>query len=304
MVLSKSVFIDQTAFLAFLGHPEYANFHEEINNWFISYFKGDFFKKFDILVTSDYVVLSVIEKLFENKLNEIIVQFVKNLIRSSSIKILNVHEDGFTNACRNIETYYQIFKFNFSFADIATIFLLRSNKIKYLLTCNPSFHRLEYLIRLDFDPEKDDTGNELFYDAIPDTLFKSEKESPFSIYNSNVRPEDALCLFEIELTQWTIKKIEVDSDNFVTSMKLDYEFESKNDEKRTDSRDIPESIMKLEKLTSIDLSNIKFSEHDTLILKILQSLKSLKKIDLRNNNLRTIPLSLSNLLNGNCEILI
>ncbi len=303
MVLSKSVFIDQSAFLAFLGHPEYANFHEIINNWFISYFNGKLSKKFDILVTSDYVVLSVIEKLFENKLNDSIVQFVKNLIRSSSIKILNVHEDGFTNACRNIETYYSIFKFNFSFTDIATIFLLKSNKIKYLLTCNPSFHRLEYLIRLDFNPEKDDTINELFYDAIPDTLFKSEKESPFYIYMNNVRPEDAICLFEVELTQWTIKEIQVDNNFFVTHIKLDYEFESKNEEKKIDSRIIPESIIKLIKLTSIDLTNVKLSEHDTEVFNVLRSIQSLKKIDIRNNNLKAMPPLLAP-LESDCEILI
>ena len=250
------------------------------------------------------MVLSVIEKLFENKLNNSIIQFVKNLIRSSSIKILNVHEDGFTNACRNIETYYSIFKFDFSFSDIATIFLLKSNKIKNLLTCNPSFHRLEYLIRLDFNPEKDDTNNTLFYDAIPDTLFKSEKERPFSIYNVQIRPEDAICLFEIELTQWNVKKVEVNEDYCVTYLKLEYEFESKSDEKKTDSRFIPESILKLEKLTYLDLSNVKLSTNDKTILETIQHLTNLKQLDLRNNNLQSIPGSLSNLTHNKCEILI
>ena len=304
MVFTKSVFVDQSAFLAFLGHPEYSRYHEVINNWFISYFKGEFSNKFDILVTSDYVVLSVIEKLFENKLNENIILFVKNLIRSSSIKILNVHEDGFTHACRNIETYYSIFKFNFSFADIATIFILKMNKIKYLLTCNPSFHRLEYLIRLDFNPEKDDTSNELFYDAIPDTIFKSEKESPFNIYNNKVRPEDAICLYEIELTQWTIKVIEVNDNFYVTKLQLGYEFESKGDERKIDSRFIPESILKLEGLVSLELSNVKLSEKEISIFRTIQSLKNLKEIDLRNNDLGNVPSSLSILQESGCKILI
>ncbi len=304
MALSKSVFIDQSAFLAFIGHPEYSNFHEIINNWFISYFKGEFSKKFDILVTSDYVVLSVIQKLYENKLNDTIIQFVKNLIRSSSIKILNVHEDGFTHACRNIETYYSIFKFDFSFADIATLFLLKSNKIKYLLTCNSSFHRLEYLIRLDFNPDMDGTNNDLFYDAIPDVIFKSEKESPFFIYNHKVRPEDAIVLFEIEITQWTVKEIEVNEEFFVTKMKLGYEFENKSEDKRTDSRIIPDSILKLEKLEILDLSNINLSDHDTAIFQIIESLTNLKQINLKNNKLSTVPKKFSSIMQKNCEILI
>ena len=304
MPLTKSVFVDQSAFLAFLGHPEFISFHETVNNWFITYFKGEFSKKFDILVTSDYVVLSVIEKLFEDKLNDNIIQFVKNLIRSSSIKILNVHEDGFTQACRNIETYYSIFDFNFSFTDITTLFLLKSNKIKYLLTCNPSFHRLEYLIRLDFNPEKDSNINDLFYDAIPDSIFKSEKESPLFIYNKYVRPEDAIVLYEIEITQWTVKEIDVDKDFFVTKLKLGYEFDSKSEEKRTDLRLIPDGILKLEKLINIDLSNIKLSEHDTAIFEIIQSISNLKQINLKNNNLKDIPANFNSIRNKGCEILI
>ena len=289
MVLTKAVFIAQSAFLAFIGHPEYLKYHEIINNWFQAFFKGEFSRKYDLLVTSDYVVLSVIEKLFENKLNDNIILFVKNLIRSSSIRILNVHEDGFTHACRNIETYYSIFNFNFSFTDISTLFLLRSTKITALLTLNPLFHRLEYLIRLDFNPEKDQNNNSLFYDAIPDTVFKSEKESPFNIYNNKIRPEDAICLYEIELTQWSIKKVEVDDNYCVTSLKLGYEFENKVDDRKIESRSIPESIFKLEKLKNLDLSNIRLSETELSVFKTISSLTNLDTIDLTGNNLKSLP---------------
>ena len=40
MTISNSVFVDQSALLAFLGHPDYTKFHDSINNWFLSYFKG------------------------------------------------------------------------------------------------------------------------------------------------------------------------------------------------------------------------------------------------------------------------
>ena len=304
MVHSQAVFIDQTAFLAFIGHPEYSEYHEIINNWLQSFFKGEFSTKYDILVTSDYVVLSVIEKLFENKLNDNIILFVKNLIRSSSIKILNVHEDGFTHACRNIETYYSIFKFNFSFTDIATLFLLKSSKIKALLTVNPSFHRLEYLIRLDFNPDKDQDSTSLFYDAIPDTVFNSEKESPFLIYDNQVRPEDAIYLFDIELSQWAIKKISVDQENYVTGIQLDYEFESKHDDKRAEMKPIPDSIFKLERLVNLDLSDIKFIKTDKLIFQQLSLFNKLKSIKFSKNNLKKIPETLDKLQSKDVEIII
>lgn len=304
MVFNKAVFIDQSAFLAFIGHPEYIKYHEIINDWFQAFFKGEFARKYDLLVTSDYVVLSVMEKLFENKLNDNIVLFVKNLIRSSSIRILNVHEDGFTHACRNIETYYSIFKFNFSFTDISTLFLLRSTKINALLTINPLFHRLEYLIRLDFNPEKDQNNNTLFYDAIPDSIFKSEKESPFTIYDSEIRPEDAICLFEIELTQWSVKHVEVDNNFCVTHLQLGYEFENKIDDKKTESRNIPESIFKLEKLKYLDLSNVKISETELAIFKTITSLTNLDTINLTGNNLKSLPSSLKEIGKTNLNILI
>ena len=144
----------------------------------------------------------------------------------------------------------------------------------------------------------------MFYDAIPDTLFKSEKERPFSIYDVKIRPEDAICLFEIELSQWNIKKVEVNDDFCVTKLKLEYEYDSKNEEKKTDSRSIPDSILKLENLTHLDLSNVKLSNRDKAIFETLQCLTNLKQVDLRNNNLQDIPAPLSNLVNSNCEILI
>ena len=304
MVYNKAVFIDQSAFLAYLGHSKYSEFHEIINNWFTSYLKGDLASKYDILITSDYVVLSVLETLFERNQKDVMIQFIKNLIRSSSIKILNVNQDGFIHAWRNLETYYSIFKFNFSFIDIATLFLLKSSKIKAILTCNPSFHRLEYLIRLDFNPDKNESDNTLFYDAIPDTIFSSVKESPFEIYNRKVRPEDAIALFEIEVTQWTIKSIEVDQDFYVTKIKLDYEFDTRIEERKGESRSIPDSILKLERLISLDLSNIKISEKDKAIFDIIPQLAHLTYLDLRNNNLKVMPINLEQKLEGKCQVAI
>lgn len=304
MVYQKAVFVDQSAFLAYLGHSDYLQFHEIINAWFTDYFQGNYSLKYDILITSDYVVLSVLETLFKRNQKEVMIQFIKNLIRSSSIKILNVNQDGFVHAWRNLETYYSIFRFNFSFTDITTLFLLKSSKIKAILTCNPSFHRLEYLIRLDFNPDKNESDNTLFYDAIPDTIFSSEKESPFEIYNHKVRPEDAICLFEIEVTQWSIKSIKVDNDFYVTDIKLDYEFDNRIEERKGESRPIPESILKLDRLTTLDLTNIKLSEKDTAIIDLISKLPNLTVLDIRNNNLTKLPEKLEILKKGKSQILI
>lgn len=304
MPFKKAVFIDQTAFLAFLGHNDYAKFYDTIDNWLSSFFKGMFSLTYDSLVTSDYVVLSVIEKLFENKQNENIILFVKNLIRSSSIKIINVPEEGFTHACRNIETYYSIFKFHFSFTDISTLYLLKSTRIKALLTCNSLFHRLEYLIRLDFNPEMDTNENRLYYDAIPDTLFSSEKEEPFQIYNEKVKPEDAIALFEIELSQWSILKVEVDDEFFVTTLKLGYEFENNPEDRKHELRSIPGCIFKLNKLTSLDLSKINLTLDENSLFNLLNNMSNLLYLDLSINNLNEIPSSLENLQKRNCRIII
>lgn len=304
---NDAVFIDHSAFLAFLGFEEYKDYHDIANKWFTKFFQGDFNKKYDLLITTDYVVNYVANKLYETSTTyDNIISFIQNLIRSSSIKIINVHEDGFSHACRNINTYYSIFKFNFSFTDITTLYVLKSTIIKAILTFNPLFHRLDYLIHQDFNPEmdlKDGKEAKLFYDAIPNDLFLEEKEKPFFIYNKSVNPLDAIILFEIELTlDWAIESIEVDKDYFVSKIKFKYEYDGNPSSKHL--KNLPIRLKKLKMLRRIDLSNNSINDNDLELFEDLISVIHLQELDLSNNNLTKIPEVLKILQNQSCKIII
>lgn len=299
MPFNKALFIDQTALLAYLGYDEYSNFFDITKEWITSFFDNT--SEFDLLVTSDYVIISVAEILYSNKVEyENILKFIQNMIKSSSIEIININQEGFTEACRKIQIYHEILQLKLSLTDATTLYILHSSRIKAILTFNPLLHRLEYLLtHFDFDPDMATSSTRLIYDAKPDIFNENEIKKSFMIMGNEVKPKEAIPLFDLELSGWKIESLKTINAK-VVDLKLDYIYEKDI----TYNRSFPDSVCNLISLQGLEISNNEILNSNDDVLDKISKLTWLKKLDISQNGFKEIPSTLQKLKKKNCEILI
>ena len=282
-----------------MGHEKYSEYFEIANEWISSYFNNK--SDYDLLVTSDYVILTVAETLYnDNKDYEDILAFIDNMIRSSSIKIINIDQEAFTEACRKIKIYHEILQLQFSLTDATTLYNLHSSHIKAILTFNPILHRLEYLLGFDFDPDMNTSDERLYYDAKPDIFNENEIKKNFTILSNEVRPKDAISLFDLELSGWKIVKLKAQNGRII-ELKLDYIYEN---DITYNKRNLPVSIQRLKELNSLDISNNDISNLNKDIVNAISNIKSLKVLDISQNGFLDIPSELLELQKNKCKIKI
>lgn len=320
MPYSNAMFLDQTALLAFVdkGHDH----HKYVQAWLKHYYNGEEINDqsltstgdktpYDRLVTSDWVVAHVAETLKVRYNNfKAALTFVNSIRHSTWINILHINREGFLESCRKMELYSQLFGFELSLVDASTIFLLRSSRIKGVMSYQKHLHRLDYLTReLNLNTDPEDKEGILRFDARPDSYYTREEveQEPFLICEEEFTPAEAKPLFDLQVWGFQVCNVEKTSKSKVhpiIALKLCHTEARAAESGSVVRPDLPSSFSELTGLERLDLSENFLSTCKREFLDELNQLTNLKKLDLSGNGFREVPKPLRRLESDGCEILV